>query len=357
MWKPILDGALADRAWAAIDDVARALAPDSDDAGPASDSVLFWAYLASTRDDAASTDAAARAAQRFSETLGRGIDRPALHEGLSGVGFVAAHVASGADAALAVIDEKLLATTPDDFDVVSGIAGIGVYFLARDHAAGLAHVVDRLATTAARGPDGATWLSHPGLLDDADRWPWGKYDCGVAHGVAGVVGVLARIAAHPDAPPRAPALRDDGARWLAAQRRDGRLPEAVYGDQWARARTAWCYGEPGAVAALWGHVDVPDPRGWLARVDDGVADAGLCHGAAGLGHLANRLWHATGDVIYRDAARTWLSRALALPIDATSARAGNLLSGRAGVGLALLAAVGELEPAWDRMLVCDLPVR
>jgi hypothetical protein len=171
--------------------------------------------------------------------------------------------------------------------------------------------------------------------------------------VPGVVGVLARIAAHPSAPRRAATLRDDGRRWLAAQRRGDQLPEGVYADTWQPARTAWCYGEPGAVTALW--PDVPDPHGWIARATN-VTDANLCHGAAGLGHLANRLWHATGETIYRDAARVWLERALALPILETGPRALNLLSGRVGVGLALLAAVSDLEPAWDRMLVCDLPV-
>ncbi len=37
-------------------------------------------------------------------------------------------------------------------------------------------------------------------------------------------------------------------------------------------------------------------------------------------------------------------------------RRASLLVGTIGVGIALLAAISELEPAWDRLLLCDLPV-
>ncbi|SRR6266536_3468501 len=42
----------------------------------------------------------------------------------------------------------------------------------------------------------------------------------------------------------------------------------------------------------------------------GVKDAGLCHGAAGLGHIFNRLFQATGEEVFREAARYWFERTL-----------------------------------------------
>ncbi|HEX7277236.1 MAG TPA: lanthionine synthetase LanC family protein, partial [Acidimicrobiales bacterium] len=80
--------------------------------------------------------------------------------------------------------------------------------------------------------------------------------------------------------------------------------------------------------------------------DAGVVDAGLCHGAAGLLHVSNRLYQATGDERQAAAARRWLEPALTLPV----AGAG-FLEGRAGVGLALLAATTDVEPEWDRILL------
>ena len=42
-----------------------------------------------------------------------------------------------------------------------------------------------------------------------------------------------------------------------------------------------------------------------------MIDSGLCHGAAGVGHLFNRLYQASGDPALAEAARFWFDRALA----------------------------------------------
>src|SRR5207249_4814388 len=90
-------------------------------------------------------------------------------------------------------------------------------------------------------------------------------------------------------------------------------------------RSAWCYGDPGVGAALFCAArSINEPK-WerdaldIARTAarrpperSGVVDAGLCHGAAGLGHIFNRLYQATGDEVFAQAARFWFSRTLAL---------------------------------------------
>ncbi|HEX8826294.1 MAG TPA: lanthionine synthetase LanC family protein, partial [Archangium sp.] len=84
-----------------------------------------------------------------------------------------------------------------------------------------------------------------------------------------------------------------------------------------------------------------------------VTDAGLCHGAAGLGHLLNRVAQATGDEALAEAARRWLGRAVELWRPSHEEGPG-LLTGAAGTGLALLAAVGEAAPGWDRVMLASL---
>jgi hypothetical protein len=101
-------------------------------------------------------------------------------------------------------------------------------------------------------------------------------------------------------------------------------------------------------------------------------DAGLCHGAAGLGHLFNRLFQATGEPVLAEAARFWLEQALALRRPGRGfggyearIRGGDgaptwvaepgLLTGAAGIALALLAATAPVEPAWDRFLLVAVP--
>jgi hypothetical protein len=105
--------------------------------------------------------------------------------------------------------------------------------------------------------------------------------------------------------------------------------------------------------------------------ESGVVDAGLCHGAAGLGHLFHRLYRATGDTQLRDAARFWFGRTLAMrqpqagiggftaywTVEREWRPCAQFLTGSSGVGLALLAATTSVEPTWDRVLLLDLPVR
>ncbi len=359
MWEPIIDD--REDVWTAILGIADALG-----SYPAGDLAVFWTYLATVRDgDAAIADRAERASASFIAELERGYVRPVLFDGLAGGGWVAAHVASDVEPLLEVIDRKLIADLEAwtrGYDLISGLVGLGVYFLEHEGpsaARGRELVVAALAASCERDASGATWLTPPAQLPPTHLvdWPAGYYNCGVAHGVPGAIGVLARIAARDDAPPAAAELRDAASRWLAAQRRDGRHPSMFHGERRDPARTAWCYGEPGIAAAL----QAPDP-GWLALPFEAtrVVDPGLCHGASGLMHLANRMYQATRDPQYRDAALHWLERTLAygttgLPPPG-DVRRDSLLVGTSGVGLALLAAVSDLEPSWDRLLLCDLPV-
>jgi hypothetical protein len=101
-------------------------------------------------------------------------------------------------------------------------------------------------------------------------------------------------------------------------------------------------------------------------------DAGLCDGAAGLGHLFNRMYQATGGATLGRAARFWFDRtlamrepgrcvggfsALAAKEDGTRYRENDpgLLTGASGIALAHLAATTSIDPAWDRMLLVSTP--
>jgi hypothetical protein len=105
----------------------------------------------------------------------------------------------------------------------------------------------------------------------------------------------------------------------------------------------------------------------------GVRDAGLCHGSAGLGHLFNRLYQETGEPRLAEASRRWFQAALefrqpgvglagyrAFTMDEAGIQEGwrddgGLLEGVAGIGLALLGALSDFEPAWDRVLMLSAP--
>jgi hypothetical protein len=279
-----------------------------------------------------------------------------------------------------------VATWTADYDLIGGLVGLGVYFLERGPAGrdGIARIVEHLVATSERTDAGVTWHTRAELLPDHQRKtaPNGYYNCGLAHGVPGVVSLLGRIAQRPDAPAGVAELRDDAARWLLAQRVDDRgFPATVTDGQRIPTRAAWCYGDPGVVVALW-DVEVragrsPDAlvplNAWMHRTIEqaGVVDMPLCHGATGLAHLCNRFYQATGVREYRDAAVTWFTRALDMrrsephagfpafsPLETPPWKTtADLLDGAGGVGLSLLAAVTPIEPEWDRLMLCDLPVK
>ncbi len=72
--------------------------------------------------------------------------------------------------------------------------------------------------------------------------------------------------------------------------------------QQSAARLAWCYGDPGIAASLMAAAGAAGRPDWYRVAVDvacraaardlalaGVKDSGICHGAAGLAHIFNRL--------------------------------------------------------------------
>ncbi len=376
-WQPILEGVLADRARAAARSIAMAL---TDHVTPAEDLALYWAYTASVFPDLESSFDAA--ADRLATRIVEGYSHPALYGGVAGAGFVTAHVADNVEPLLGAIDNALLdrlTVTPwhNDYDLIRGLVGFGVYFLERGVVgrAGLDRVLDQLVSTAIdRGDGQLAWHTAPDLLPAHQRTatPAGHWNCGLAHGVPGVVALAARVSDHSIAA----RLRDGGTRWLHAQRSAKGWPSIVEDRELHKARAAWCYGDPGVLVALYSAapsaalVELAVASLSRSLTDSGVADAGLCHGAIGLAHIANRLFHATRDARFCSLARTWYACALDFQIpsegiggfrawhglDKAWYTTASFLEGAVGIGLALQAATTDVEPRWDRLLLCDLLV-
>jgi lantibiotic biosynthesis protein len=407
-WQPILGGDLAERARIAVRAIGDSLATADVGARDAAHVALFWAYASGLFDDAETEERYAAAVDRLVDSIGAGFSAHALFGGLAGDGFVIAHVASdGGDELLGMIDRALVDAVAVErwdapYDLVEGIVGLGVYFrerleatpdarLARD---GLAHVVRHLAALAVETADGTTWRTPMRHVPahQQDGAPEGYFNCGVAHGVPGAIPLLAAAAAQLDGKPaaRARALAAGATRWILAQQlagdRRNRFPSMVIAGPGAPpptpTRTAWCYGDLGVGAALWGaaaRAGAPTAtaaelvRAAAARApeDCNIVDAGLCHGASGMAHVLNRCHQASGDPALRVAAIDWYARTLdrrepgrgigGFLTPPPGGRAGawhaatDLLEGGTGIGLALIAAVAECEPGWDRLLLCDVP--
>ena len=411
-WRPLLEGDLAARSLQAVEDVARALesyTPTDDRrypslAGGAAGEAVLHAYLALHNDDDHQADRAATLLDTAAQALATTVMPPGLYSGFSGVAWAAEHLQArlfepdpDGDDPNREIDEALLAylgtlTEEDEYDLISGLTGLGVYARERlPHPSGAAlleRVIDRLAKQAETGPEGTAWFTPPSRLPlwQRDIHPKGLYNLGVAHGIPGVVALLALACRNGIAADRARPLLDGTVRWLLArQLPDGKAScfgtAFVVGEDPGVSRLAWCYGDPGIAATLLVAARAVGEPAWeakaleIARVaarrpseQSFVRDAGICHGAAGLAHLFNRFWQASGEEVFREAARAWIERTLEFRVPgegiagfrAWHALSGpngqwvaepGLLEGATGVALVLLAAVSIVEPEWDRILL------
>ncbi len=411
-WQPLLNGDLKDRALetvrAIVDRLPSWRVADATLASGATGVAVFHAYLARSGFGPEHEATARRLLEKVVAAAAEAELPASLYDGLAGVGWAMAHVRPlMADLDLedvsADIDAGLrehLGSSPwkEDYDLISGLVGLGVAALERlphpDAVACLERVIDRLTETVERRPDGLTWWTNPAWLipETREKCPHGYYNLGLAHGVPGVIALLGRACAAGVAVEMARPLLDGAVRWLLAQQpADGsgftHVIESENVEPPKAARLAWCYGDPGIAAALLLAARCVAEPAWekaarnialraAARPVDqaGVVDAGLCHGAAGLGHLFNRLYQATGDEQLADAARFWFRRTLEMrhpergiagyaawmplkPGDDRWLDDPGILTGVAGIALALLAATTMIEPDWDRMLLVSIRPR
>lgn len=207
-----------------------------------------------------------------------------------------------------------------EFDLIRGLAGLGVYHLHRHPAhpvtsAVLAYLV-RLTEPLAGEENGLpgwwTEMSPNGAV--SPDFPGGHGNHGMSHGIAAPLALLSLalrtgvvVAGHTDAIARICGWLDTwqqdhsaGTWWpgyiTRAQADDGRL------DQSRRHRPSWCYGTPGVARALQlaalatddttrQHTAEAAMLGCLRDPTqlDRLAYTGLCHGTAGILQVASRM--------------------------------------------------------------------
>jgi lantibiotic modifying enzyme len=398
-WKPVLTDGLAAQAERAVSAISAALKEPPPDVRGFSLSTgyagvaLFFGYLAKARANEELADLASKclatafdsAAETESPALG-------LFAGLSGLAWTWQHLGrllygdASADAT-AELDEVILEAVSAspwqwEWDLVYGLSGIGLYVL--DHPdrsfaeEAASRIIDRLAELAIECPRGIAWRTQPDLMTPANarKYPMGRFDQGVAHGVPGVVGFLGKACEKTIAAGKANELLDRSLTWLYDNMRaaDGGSRFTYFPPDMADARSAWCYGDPGVSSVLLQigiSLDKKACRDLAISVacqaacrpadQSSVADTSLCHGSAGLGHMYNRLFQATGESDLQSATIRWFEKALAMrrpdegvggylnwwpEVEEWHPESG-VLVGAAGIGLALSAAIYPVEPLWD----------
>ncbi|MEU3215942.1 lanthionine synthetase C family protein [Streptomyces sp. NPDC006971] len=283
-----------------------------------------------------------------------------------------------------------------EFDAIRGLVGYGAYFLRRDTTGAdlraiLSYCVRLTEPVTCNGGAWPGWWTPSGPSGRLDnRFPGGHANNGMAHGIGGVLALMALAArrgvtvdGHREAASTILAWLD---RWTEKTGRGEAWPYWVTRDELRSGRPdpspprrpSWCYGTAGLararqLAALaFGDTERQlDAENALVSVLTDRAqlkattDSGLCHGFAGLAHIAARTAedaHASTAGQLRAVIPPLLAAVCppgTVPEDMAEAiiqdkEAGpGFLNGAAGMALALLAPASVAPPrsAWDSCLV------
>lgn len=387
-WEPLLAGALADEARVIVNDIVAELVvrPPSDLPGLFGDAatVLLLGERGSPVFGA-----------RLERTLVGASSAPqtmALFGGISGMAWLLHESAEGhtSDAVLEHWDAAIwrhldVPQWHGVDDLLTGLAGVGVMLAARNDVPSrrmAERVLAHFEATAIESALGVTWRTESRTLPAHARsvFPDGMIDLGVAHGIAGVIGVLAQFVEADIEQERSRALLGRAVAWLL-----NTVPKSCprFGSCWPtdgrRKRIGWCYGDTGIAAVLLLASRALDSKETASEAVDllrqvapilderGAPDASFCHGAAGLAHVYNVAFQRTGDSDLRVQALRWLEQVIrmrsrqrgiagyaSLKISGSAPRweeDTSLISGVVGTALVLLAALNDHEPEWQRLFV------
>lgn len=249
-WKPILTGSLKEKAVEAIDAISRALrkpprevipgnemderaqaVEEASLAGGRAGYALLFDYLARSEGNQRYKKYSAMFLEHAMDAVAEVQMSASLYSGFSGIAWTAAHLRTQNE--LTEVDDALcehVKRSPwkDDYDLINGLVGFGVYALERlnNRKAGvsprrcLSRIVQRLEELAVETPEGLAWFTSPELLPEWQREEAreGYYNLGLAHGIPGVIALLSHTYAAGIQRRKTGRLLQGSVNWLLKQK-------------------------------------------------------------------------------------------------------------------------------------------
>ncbi|MCL2290897.1 MAG: lanthionine synthetase C family protein [Bacteroidetes bacterium] len=288
--------------------------------------------------------------------------------------------------------EKAIKKTMQEnaYDFLHGGVGVALYFTKRvakrkELIAVLNQFLEDLTKISTPQEDGALkWISPFGDTNVP------VYNTSLSHGMASIVAILSKLYKIEGLDKeKIETLLRGTVQYILAQEID----KDKYGSYFSslalestptiyKSRLSWCYGDLGIASALYQAGAILKENAWINKAteillyaashrrnlaDNFVSDAGLCHGAAGMGHIFYRMWWNTKLPEFKNAADYWFNQTLEMATfedglagyKAFDTQDGEfvwvndygLLTGISGIGLALLSYHYEMEPEWDECLL------
>lgn len=369
---------------------------------------LFFAYLTKSYPGLKYEDRLWEYLETLANTLSNDPLPYNMSAGVAGIAFVFQHLRNiglldaAEDINLAELDEMISAGAQYDsrigrWDPLHGLVGLGIYFIERYRETGDKHhlekIVDQLTAMTSIENGYIVWIT-PGFGNVSKD----NYNFGMAHGMPGLLSFLAQVYELGIRQDAITAMtnaclsfllthRNGSQRWQSFPGAIEVKPDPEEGNRKVLpARHGWCYGDLGMAAALIHCGRSLNRKDWYdTGIDIALTttlipfehaqcfDASLCHGSMGLAHQYHRLFRATGNYRFRDAADYWLAitrdhfyqpgkYAGGYPHNSYEETTGKytlvssygLLEGIAGIGLAWLSLQSDTRPEWDIILLTNI---
>lgn len=318
--------------------------------------------------------------------------------GLAGIGWTIEHLKQNGfieidtDSLIGSFDDLLYPymlkyIRSGNYDYLHGALGIGLYYLNRSSNPKtklyITELVDEVEKQGKIFSDGIAWESNLSFVSDERG-----YNLSLSHGIGSIISMLSRFYKGNPSCEKIPLLVEGAVNYLLRNKRDPKLngylfPGWINKNEFQNGRfgrLSWCYNDLGISMVLWQAGEIFNNDKWKQEAIDtllfttnitewdeaGVMDAGLCHGTAGIAHIYNRAYSYTGIKKFKDSAIFWFEQSLKMAVYEdglagykafrTSKNGGmennyGFLEGIAGIALAMISAVSEIEPAWDNSLL------
>ncbi len=409
-WQPVFDQSEAENLKAKLDEIATILVnkKNSEDdkkkgiglIGGLTGEALFLFYYAKYTQDMVYYDKAMELLTDVFDAINDGFAYHTFAAGLAGVGWAVEHlvqtdfIEADPDEILEDIDTYLHKAMILDiqekgnYDFLHGASGCAIYFLNRlgNDKAGkyLAEYIDELEKKSEKEENGAVkWKSVLSIEEGFEG-----YNLSLSHGLASIIAFLANTNLHGIHKEKSASLLKGAIQYMMSNSLDttkfqSNFPSWIReGEPLSHSRMAWCYGDLGIGISLYQAALSLDDKDLEERAiavfqhaakrkdlkENAVVDAGLCHGGAGIAHIFNRMYNYTGIEEFRETARYWFNATLALATHEDGFAGykawhtekyggwvsdGGILEGIGGIGLGILSAISDIEPEWDRCLLCS----
>jgi lantibiotic modifying enzyme len=218
----------------------------------------------------------------------------------------------------------------ENFDLLHGALGIGLYYLKRGEIKKVELIIRKLFNSSEKLLDEIKWQRYEKYSNIRD------YDFGLSHGQAGIIYFLTKCIKNNILSELCKEMIYGSINFYWNNIQDSNtvgsfFPSSIICEDYKNAnrvkypsRLAWCYGDLGILHTFFLFANYVEDKVLLDKVEDmlievskrtetretGLEDAQFCHGSSGVGYIYLNLYHITNNIVFKRAADFWMKEVL-----------------------------------------------